>query len=35
VATLWPEIKGRLDIVAGAFGRVVQSREVLETTSSW
>jgi nicotinamidase-related amidase len=36
VATLWPDIqRATLDIVAGAFGRVVQSREVLDTISSW
>jgi nicotinamidase-related amidase len=36
VATLWPEIqRATLDIVARAFGRVVQSREVLDTISSW
>ena len=36
VATLWPEIqRATLDIVGRAFGRVVQSREVLETISSW
>jgi len=36
VATLLPEIqRATLDIVARAFGRVVQSREVLDTISSW
>jgi nicotinamidase-related amidase len=36
VATLWPEIQqATLDIVGRAFGRVVQSKEVLETISSW
>ncbi len=36
VATLWPEIqRATLDIVGRAFGRVVQSREVLDTISSW
>jgi nicotinamidase-related amidase len=36
VATLWPDIqRATLDIVARAFGRVVQSREVLDTISSW
>jgi nicotinamidase-related amidase len=36
VATLWPEIqRATLDIVGRAFGRVVQSREVLDTIASW
>ncbi len=36
VATLWPEIqRATLDIVARAFGRVVQSKEILDTISSW
>lgn len=36
VATLWPEIqRATLDIVSRAFGRVVQSKEVLDTISSW
>lgn len=36
VATLWPEIqRATLDIVGRAFGRVVQSKEVLDTISSW
>jgi nicotinamidase-related amidase len=36
VATLWPDMqRATLDIVARAFGRVVQSREVLDTISSW
>ena len=36
VATLWPEIqRATLDIVSRAFGRVVQSRDVLSTISSW
>ncbi len=36
VATLWPEIqRATLDIVGRAFGRVVQSREVLGTISGW
>ena len=36
VATLWPQIqRGTLDIVSRAFGRVVQSRDVLSTISSW
>ena len=36
VATLWPEIqRATLDVVARAFGRVVQSKEVLDTISSW
>jgi ureidoacrylate peracid hydrolase len=36
VATLWPEIqRATLDIVGRAFGRVVQSSEVLDTISGW
>jgi nicotinamidase-related amidase len=36
VATLSPEIqRATLDIVGRAFGRVVQSREVLDTIASW
>ena len=36
VATLWPVIqRATLDIVGRAFGRVVQSKEVLDTISSW
>ena len=36
VATLWPEIqRATLDIVGRAFGRVVQSKDVLDTISSW
>jgi hypothetical protein len=36
VATLWPEIqRATLDIVARAFGRVVQCKEVLDTISGW
>jgi ureidoacrylate peracid hydrolase len=36
VATLWPEIqRATLDIVGRAFGRVVQSRAVLDTISGW
>ncbi len=36
VATLWPEIqRATLDIVSRAFGRVVQSGEVLATISGW
>jgi nicotinamidase-related amidase len=36
VATLWPEIqRATLDIVGRAFGRVVQSREVLDTIATW
>jgi len=36
VATLWPEIqRATLDIVGRAFGRVVQSSDVLHTISSW
>ena len=36
VATLWPEIqRATLDIVGRAFGRVVSSKEVLDTMSAW
>jgi len=36
VATLWPEIqRATLDIVGRAFGRVVQSEEVLDTIARW
>lgn len=36
VATLWPEIqRAALDIIGRALGRVVQSKEVLDTISSW
>jgi ureidoacrylate peracid hydrolase len=36
VATLWPEIQNAtLDIVGRAFGRVVQSRDILDTISTW
>jgi nicotinamidase-related amidase len=36
VATLWPEIqRAALDIVGRAFGRVVSSKEVLDTISGW
>ena len=36
VATLWPEIqRATLDIVGRAFGRVVQSRDILDTISTW
>jgi ureidoacrylate peracid hydrolase len=36
VATLWPEIqRATLDIVARAFGRVVQSQEILDTIARW
>jgi nicotinamidase-related amidase len=36
VATLWPEIqRATLDIVGRAFGRVVSSKEVLDTITSW
>lgn len=36
VATLWPEIqRATLDIVGRAFGRVVQSSEVLDTLQGW
>ena len=36
VATLWPEIqRATLDIVARAYGRVVSSKQVLDTVSAW
>jgi nicotinamidase-related amidase len=36
VATLWPEIqRAALDIVARAYGRVVSSKQVLDTLSAW
>lgn len=36
VATLWPEIqRATLDIVGRAFGRVVSSKQVLDTLSTW
>lgn len=36
VATLWPEIqRATLDIIGRAFGRVVSSKEVLDTISGW
>lgn len=36
VATLWPEIqRAALDIVSRAFGRVVQSGQVLDTIAGW
>ena len=36
VATLWPQIQwAALDIVGRAFGRVVSSREVLDTIAAW
>ncbi len=36
VATLWPEIqRATLDIVARAYGRVVSSKQVLDTLSTW
>src|SRR5919109_125932 len=36
VATLWPEIqRATLDIVARAYGRVVSSKEVLNTVATW
>jgi ureidoacrylate peracid hydrolase len=36
VATLWPEIqRATLDIMGRAFGRVVSSRQVLDTLSTW
>jgi ureidoacrylate peracid hydrolase len=36
VATLWPEIqRATLDIVSRAFGRVVQSKDVLDTIATW
>lgn len=36
VATLWPEIqRATLDIIGRAFGRVVSSKSVLDTLTSW
>jgi ureidoacrylate peracid hydrolase len=36
VATLWPEIqRATLDIVARAYGRVVSSKQVLDTVATW
>ena len=36
VATLWPEIqRATLDIVRRAYGRVVSSKEIADTVSSW
>ena len=36
VATLWPEIqRATLDIVGRAFGRIVPSKEVLDTITGW
>lgn len=36
VATLWPEIqRATLDIVGRAFGRVVSSKDVLDTLTRW
>jgi ureidoacrylate peracid hydrolase len=36
VATLWPEIqRATLDIIGRAFGRVVSSKEILDTISTW
>ena len=36
VATLWPEIqRATLDIVGRAYGRVVSSKQVLDTLSGW
>ena len=36
VATLWPEVqRTTLDIVARAYGRVVSSRQVVDTVSAW
>jgi ureidoacrylate peracid hydrolase len=36
VATLWPEIQhATLDIIGRAYGRVVSSKEVLDTISGW
>lgn len=36
VATLWPEIqRATLDIIGRAFGRVVSSREIVETLAAW
>jgi ureidoacrylate peracid hydrolase len=36
VSTLWPEIqRASLDIVSRAYGRVVSSKEVIETVQTW
>jgi nicotinamidase-related amidase len=36
VATLWPEIqRATLDIVSRAYGRVVSSKQVVDTVSAW
>jgi hypothetical protein len=36
VTTLWPEIqRATLDIVARALGRVVSSKQVVDTVSAW
>lgn len=36
VATLWPDIqRATLDIIGRAFGRVVSSKDVLDTPSGW
>ncbi|HEU5319295.1 MAG TPA: isochorismatase family cysteine hydrolase [Methylomirabilota bacterium] len=36
VATLWPDIqRATLDIIGRAYGRVVSSKEVLDTLSGW
>jgi ureidoacrylate peracid hydrolase len=36
VATLWPEIqRATLDIIGRAFGRVVSSKQILDTISAW
>jgi hypothetical protein len=36
MATLWPEIqRATLDIVARAYGRVVSSRQVIDTIAAW
>jgi nicotinamidase-related amidase len=36
VSTLWPEIqRATLDIIGRAFGRVVSSKTILDTLTSW
>ena len=36
VATLWPDIqRATLDIIARAYGRVVSSKQVIDTVSGW
>jgi ureidoacrylate peracid hydrolase len=36
VSTLWPEIqRATLDIIGRAFGRVVSSKSVLDTVTTW